>query len=96
MKINKLLTMVLLVMALAVNFTNVFAQNAVDDELDTIADQYNKNKATDKYKVVCTREAPVGSRIKKKVCRTVGMVEYAQKEAREAMSRLRTGVGNQE
>jgi hypothetical protein len=91
MKINKLLTIVFLAMALALNFTNVFA----DDELDEAADQYNKNKSNDRYKVVCTREAPVGTRIKKKVCRTVAMIEQGQHAAKEALSKLRTNVGNQ-
>jgi hypothetical protein len=84
-----------LVLLFAGNFTNVAAKEKTGGDLDQAADQYNKNKSNDKYKVVCKREAPVGSRIKKKVCRTVAMVNNTQKEIRQNMMKMRTTVGKQ-
>jgi len=94
MKLNKLMTLFFLIMALAINVNPVFAGDEPDEALEKAADLYNKNKSNDKYKVVCKREAPVGSRIKKKVCRTVEMVDNSQREAREKLGRMRTSVGN--
>lgn len=95
MKIKKLPVIFFLTMLLALNISNAFAKDEVDDALDEVADQYNKNKSNDNYKVVCKREAPLGSRIKREVCRTVAMVKNSQKEARKTMSRLRTTIGKQ-
>jgi hypothetical protein len=78
-----------LVLVFTGNVTNA------DDSLDKAADQYNKNKSNDRYEVVCKREAPVGSRIKKKVCRTVAMSENSQREIKQSMQKLRTTVGKQ-
>lgn len=80
---------------LAASFTHVVAAEKTGEEVDEVADQYNKNKSNDKYKVVCTREAPVGSRIKKKVCRTVAMVSNAQKEITRNMKNMRTSIKKQ-
>lgn len=63
-----------------------------DAETDAIADQYNRNKSKSKYKVVCRKEAPIGSRIKRKVCRTVASIDRSQNQARKAMNSLRTSV----
>ena len=82
-------------MILTGNFMNVVAEEETEDDLDKAADTYNQKKSNDKYKVVCTREAPVGTRIKKKVCRTIAVMENSQRDAKKAMDRLRTSVGNQ-
>ncbi len=69
-----------------------FTVTYADDETDAIADQYNKNKSKSKYKVVCRKEAPIGSRIKRKVCRTVASMGRSQTEARRQMDKLRGSV----
>ena len=96
-QIRKITTIGLLgaALLLAGNFTNVVAREKVDADLDKASDQYNKNKSNDKYKVVCKREAPVGSRIKKKVCRTVAMTNNSQREIKKTMQKMRTSVGKQ-
>ena len=96
-QIRKLTSTGLLALALLVagNFTNVAAKEKTGEDLDQVADQYNKNKSNDKYKVVCKREAPVGSRIKKKVCRTIAMGENSEREIKKTMQKMRTSVGNQ-
>lgn len=63
-----------------------------DEELEEVADQYNRNKSNKRYKVVCRMEAPIGSRIKRKVCRTVATMDRSRTEARRTMDRLRTSV----
>ncbi len=92
---NKILTIFLL--TLTMGTTGVLTQAASEDEkqreLDMAADEYNKKKTNDKYKVVCKREAPVGSRIKKKVCRTVAVMENTRKEAQRSIQKMRTSVG---
>jgi hypothetical protein len=92
MKINQLLVMCFLTMTLSIHFTNVFAADGIDAALDESADQYNKNKSNDQYKVVCRREAPLGSRIKKNVCRTVAMMNGEQRLAKEVTRKLRTSI----
>lgn len=94
MKIKKLLSVYLCVLALALTGTISYAA-ADDSDLDEAENQYNKNKSNDKYKVVCRKEAPIGSRIKKKVCRTVQMSSNSQRQIRQTMNKLRTSVGQQ-
>jgi len=97
LQVNKLLTLSFLSMVLffSGSFTIISAKEDVDPELEKAADQYNKNKSNDKYKVVCKREAPVGSRIKKKVCRTVAMNQNSEREIKKTMQKIRTSVGKQ-
>ncbi len=97
MKTNKLLTIFLLTLAmlLAGNFTYAATNDETQDALDETADQYNKNVSNARYHVVCTREAPVGSRIKRKVCRTVATIKNSQREIKEKMQKLRTSIGPQ-
>ena len=97
MKTNKLLTIFLLTLAmlLAGNFTYASTDDETQDEMDEAADQYNKNVSNARYHVVCTREAPVGSRIKRKVCRTVATIENSQREIKQRMQKLRTSIGPQ-
>ena len=97
MKTNKLLTIFLLTLAmlLAGNFTYAATDDETQDALDKTADQYNKNISNARYQVVCTREAPVGSRIKRKVCRTVATIENSQRKIKERMQKLRTSIGPQ-
>ena len=102
METNKLLTIFLLTLAmlLAGNFAYAaedddLQDDDLQDDLDNAADLYNKNQSDENYKVVCTREAPVGSRIKKTVCRTVLTIGRSQREARRSLDRVRGGVGNQ-
>jgi hypothetical protein len=95
MNSNKLLTIFLLTTALTFSYNSVLAKEDTAPALDAAADQYNKNKSNDKYKVVCRREAPIGSRIKKRVCRTVAMMDGEERMAKEVLDRLRTSVGRQ-
>ena len=76
-------------------FTHVAAADRDQEVLDEVADQYNRNKSNDKYKVVCKKEAPIGSRIKQKICRTVAMSANSQREIKRTMDKLRTSVGKQ-
>jgi hypothetical protein len=96
-QINKLLTLSFLsiVLFFSGSFTIISAKEDVDPDLEKAADQYNKNKSNEKYQVVCKREAPVGSRIKKKVCRTVAMNQNSQRQIKKTMQKMRTSVGNQ-
>ena len=82
-------------MIFAGSFNTVVAEEEPGDAMEKAADVYNKNKSNDRYQVVCKREAPVGSRIKKKVCRTVASTENSQREIKKTMNKMRTSVGNQ-
>ena len=90
MKIVKSFTLVLISCCLFLG--SGFTTASADEETDAIADQYNKNKSNSKYKVVCRKEAPIGSRIKRKVCRTVASMGRSRTEARRQMDRLRSSV----
>ncbi len=98
LKINKLLTIIFLSAAMIFvgSFTTVVAEEEPGDAMEKAADVYNKNKSNERYQVVCNREAPVGSRIKKKVCRTVASTEIQQRETSRALKQRRIGVGNQQ
>jgi len=75
--------------------TTVLADDGSQGELNAAADQYNRNKSEVRYKVVCRMEAPIGSRIKRKVCRTVTVIERSSREAKRILDRMRTSVGDQ-
>lgn len=92
MKIYKTLTTFFLAMLLAGNLTHVSAEDEIQKDLDKAAELYNTNKSDDNYKVVCKRETVVGTRIKKKICRTVATMNQARKEARRRMDRVRGSV----
>ena len=96
MKTNKLLTIFLLTLAmlLAGNFTYASTDDEIQKDLDDAADLYKMNKSDDNYKVVCTREAPVGTRIKRKVCRTVATAKQSRKDARRTMNKVRGSIRN--
>ncbi len=98
MKTNKLWTICLLSAALTMagNFTNAVAEEKTTDELEEAANVYNKNKSDVRYEVVCKREAPVGTRIKKKVCRTVASVQNSQREVRKMMREKASSIGNKQ
>ena len=97
MKTNKLLTIFLLTLAmlLAGNFTYASTDDEIQKDPDDAADLYKTNKSDDNYKVVCTREAPVGTRFKRKVCRTVSTIKATRKEAKRGLNRVRGSVGTQ-
>ncbi|NKB35759.1 MAG: hypothetical protein GKR93_01130 [Gammaproteobacteria bacterium] len=94
MTIKKLLAIYLCALALGMT-SNISYAAASDGDLGEAENQYNKNKSNDKYKVVCRKEAPIGSRIKRKVCRTVQMSINSQRQIKQTMNKLRTSVGNQ-
>ena len=94
MKIWKLSAILFCVLSLGLN-ANLSYAAASDGDLGETQNQYNKNKSNDKYKVVCRKEAPIGSRIKRKVCRTVAMSINSQRQIRQTFNKLRTSVGDQ-
>ncbi len=84
-----------LTMLLAGNFTNVLANDEIQKDLDKAAILYKTNKSDENYKVVCRREAKVGTRFKEKVCRTVSMIKTTNKSAKRKMNRVRgSPLGN--
>ncbi len=94
MRINRLLSLFLLslIMLSTGISTNVLAKDETTEELDNIAEQYNRKIKDDKYKVVCRKETRVGTRFKKKVCRTIASMEREANEAKKMLSQKRTSV----
>ena len=86
---RSVLVLLTLSIVLSGSVTPLFAE---EDALDQAEETFNADKSNDKYKVVCTREAPVGSRIKKKVCRTIAQSENTQREIKRSFTRVRTSV----
>ena len=56
-------------------------ENPAEDNLQQTGD----NVADNKDKVICTREATVGTHFKEKRCRTVGQIEAEREEARKIL-----------
>jgi hypothetical protein len=52
-------------------------------------------KATDKTKLVCTKERTTGSHLPKRVCMTQAQHEERRKQDQEAMQRLRSTRPNE-
>ncbi len=98
MKMHKLLSLFLFSLALicAGNFTNVLAEDTPESDLDKSAATYNQKQKNNKNKVVCKKEARVGTRIKKKVCRTVATMEKEAEHGKRFLKRSRVSVGDQE
>ena len=95
MKIKKLVSIFLfsLAMICAGNLTHVLAEDATEEDLKKAADAYNKKQTYDGYKVVCKKEAPIGSHIKKKVCRTVATIDRQHRDAKRVMDKSRISLG---
>ena len=94
MKTWKITAIFLCILSIGVS-TNISYAATNEGDLSDAQNQYNKNKSNDKYKVVCRKEAPIGSRIKRKVCRTVAMSINSQRQIRQTFNKLRTSVGDQ-
>ena len=89
MKIKKLLPILFfsLTLVFAGNFTTVIAEETTDEELDQAAEKYNEKQKYDGRKLICKKETVIGSRIKKKVCRTVASIERDREEAKRMMDK---------
>ena len=94
MKINRLLPILFfsLTIIFAGNSTTVLAEQTTDEELDQAVDKYNEKQKYEGRKIVCKKEAQIGTRIKKKVCRTVASIERDRKEAKRMMDRRQRDV----
>ena len=77
---------------LAGNLTNILVAETTDEDLDKAAAAYNQKQEKDRNKVVCKKEAQIGTRIKKKVCRTVATIERQAEEGKALMQRKRISV----
>jgi hypothetical protein len=97
MNIHKLLSVILFsfTLFLAGNLTNVLAEDEIDEDLAKAAEEYNQTQ-NEKRKVICKKEAPIGSRIKKKVCRSVASIERDEKEGNRYLKRRRITSGQQQ
>ncbi len=76
---------------LAVNAADArAAREPVDDaDLQQAVAAYNSRVELESQELVCRREAPVGTRIKKTVCRNKGLLEREQREAKRYVNKPR-------
>ena len=73
-----------LTLAFAGSGTSVLAaEEAVADEGTKVAEDYNKKQKYESRKLVCKKEAQLGTRVKRKVCRTRAAMDKAERDAKE-------------
>lgn len=60
-----------------------------DDDLQQAVAAHNSRVELESQELVCDKEAPVGTRIKKTVCRNKGLLEREQRDARRYLSKPR-------
>lgn len=66
------------------------AREPVDEEdLQQAVAAYNSRVELESQELVCKREAPVGTRIKKTICRNKGLLEREQREAKRYVNKPR-------
>jgi len=73
---------------------------AVDDEVEPeiveAARKFNESQQYDRNKIVCTKEARTGTRIKATVCRNVAAIARGEEEAKRYLDRMRTSFRPEE
>ena len=79
----------LLMLAAGMGITRAEAQEPDAAELKQAVDAHNAEVAAPEQELVCRKEAQIGTRIKKTVCRTKGVIEAESKEAKRWASKPR-------
>jgi hypothetical protein len=67
--------------ALALGAGGVGATETEQEKLDKLAEEYNAKVESEDQEVVCRMVSEVGSRIKKKQCRTKAQIKQDEEEA---------------
>lgn len=82
---------VLLGIALGIAVTTVHAAREPVDEndLQQAVAAHNSRVDLESQELVCKREAPVGTRIKKTVCRNKGLIDREQRDAKRFVNKPR-------
>jgi len=73
----------------------VYAGDEIEQEVLLAAEKFNAQQKYDGSKVICTREARTGTRIKTTVCRNLSSIARGQYEAKQYLDKMRTTIAEQ-
>ena len=78
----------------AANPADTFNNTSEEDRIQKIAEAYNAEQTDERSKIVCKKEAEVGTRFKKTVCRSMATIEAEREHAKRSLHRMRTFTSN--